>query len=105
MKQLQPFKIEVPQNVLDDLNARLKQTRWTDEPENAGWNYGTNPAYLRELEKYWQNSYNCGREEGMVNNFPQFKATIEGIGIHFIYVKGKGPNPKPLILTHEWPDS
>nr|WP_218149079.1 epoxide hydrolase N-terminal domain-containing protein [Chitinophaga sp. YR573] len=31
-----PFKIEVPQEVLNDLSVRLKQTRWTDEPENAG---------------------------------------------------------------------
>jgi microsomal epoxide hydrolase len=41
----------------------------------------------------------------MLNKFPQFKADIDGTGIHFIYVPGKGPHPKPLILTHEWPDS
>src|ERR1700738_2081029 len=105
MKQMQPFTISVPQSVLDDLKIRLAQTRWTDEPENAGWGYGTNPAYLRELVDYWQNTYDWRKQESLLNSFPQYKAEIDGVGIHFIYVKGKGSNPRPLILTHEWPDS
>jgi pimeloyl-ACP methyl ester carboxylesterase len=105
MKQLQPFQIDVPQELLNDLAARLKQTRWTDEPENAGWNYGTNPQYLRELTDYWQHSFDWRKQEALINSFPQFKVNIDGTDIHFIYVKGKGSNTKPLILTHEWPDS
>lgn len=105
MKQAQPFKIEIQQSVLDDLKTRLRQTRWTDEPEDAGWNYGTNPKYLRELVDYWQNQYDWRKQETELNKFPQFKAEIDGIGIHFIHVKGKGSNPKPIILTHGWPDS
>ena len=105
MKQLQPFKIEVSEDLLTDLAARLKQTRWTDEPENAGWNYGTNPQYLRELTDYWQHSYDWRKQEALLNSFPQFKATIDGVDIHFIYVKGNRPDAKPLLLTHEWPDS
>lgn len=105
MEKLTPFKIEIAQSVLDDLKARLQQTRWTDEPENAGWSYGTNPAYLRELADYWQNTYNWRKQEEALNQFPQFKTTIDGVGIHFIHVKGKGPNAIPILLTHGWPDS
>jgi pimeloyl-ACP methyl ester carboxylesterase len=105
MKQLQPFQVNVPQDLLNDLAVRLKQTRWTDEPENAGWNYGTNPQYLRELTEYWQHSFDWRKQEALINSFPQFKVNIDGTHIHFIYVKGKGSNTKPLILTHEWPDS
>ncbi|MBI1768213.1 MAG: epoxide hydrolase [Bacteroidetes bacterium] len=105
MNQAKPFKIEVAQNVLDDLKARLKMTRWTDEPNNAGWSYGTNPAYLRELLDYWQNKYDWRKQEAELNKFPHFKTEIDGISIHFIHVKGKGSNSKPLILTHGWPDS
>jgi hypothetical protein len=103
--QLTPFKIEVPQAVLDDLAIRLKQTRWTDEPVNAGWNYGTNPAYLRKLVTYWQTHYDWRKQEATLNRFPQFKTTIDGVGIHFLHIKGKGKNPRPLLLTHGWPDS
>ena len=102
---MKPFKIAVPQNVLNDLSIRLKQTRWTDEPENAEWNYGMNPTYLRELVFYWQNDYDWRKQEALLNELPQYEAEIDGVSIHFIYVKGKGNNPKPLLLTHGWPDS
>jgi pimeloyl-ACP methyl ester carboxylesterase len=102
---MKPFKIEVPQEVLNDLAIRLKQTRWTDEPENAGWNYGTNPNYLRELVTYWQNEYDWRKHEAEINKHPQFKADIDGVTIHYIHVKGKGTRALPLILTHGWPDS
>src|SRR6478672_3130748 len=98
MKQLQPFKIDVSSELLHDLSARLKQTRWTDEPENAGWNYGTNPQYLRELVEYWQHGFDWRKQEALLNSFPQFTTTINGTDIHFIYVKGKGSNTRPLIL-------
>ena len=104
-KNMKPFKIEVAQTVLDDLQLRLKQTRWTDEPKDAGWNYGTNPTYLRELVDYWQTKYDWRKQEAMLNKFPQFTTEIDGVKIHFLYIKGKGKNPKPLLLTHGWPDS
>ena len=104
MKQLTPFKIEVAQTVLTDLKARLKQTRWTDEPKDAGWNYGTNPKYLHELVDYWQTKYDWRKQEAMLNKFPQFTTEIDGIKIHFLYIKGKSKTPRPLILTHGWPD-
>ncbi len=105
MTQLQPFTIDIPQSVLDDLQTRLRQTRWTDEPKEAGWQYGTNPTYLRELVDYWQHHYDWRQHEAALNQFPHYKTEIEGTGIHFIHVKGKGKNPKPLLLTHGWPDS
>jgi len=102
---MKPFKINVPENVLADLQNRLKNTRWTDEPQNAGWGYGANPTYLRELVTYWQTKYDWRKQEAALNQFPQFEAEIDGVSIHFVYVKGKGKNPRPLILTHGWPDS
>ena len=102
---MKPFKIEVPQEVLNDLSTRLKQTRWTDEPENAGWSYGTNPDYLRELVTYWQNEYDWRKHEAKINKHPQFKVDIDGVTIHYIHVKGKEQGTSPLILTHGWPDS
>jgi len=105
MAEIKSFKIDVQQKVLDDLALRLKNTRWTDEPENAEWNYGINPKYLHELVTYWQTSYNWRNQEAFINTFPQFKTEIDGINIHFIHVKGKGKNSKPLLLTHGWPDN
>lgn len=102
---MENFKINISESVLKDLQNRLKQTRWTDEPNNADWNYGTSPNYLRLLVDYWINQYDWRKHEKMLNQFPQYKTVIDGIEIHFIHVKGKGENPKPLLLTHGWPDS
>lgn len=82
MKNVTPFKIEISQNILDDLQTRLQLTRWPDEPVNAGWNYGTNPVYLRELVTYWQNKYDWRKHERELNKLPQYRTTIDGIGIH-----------------------
>lgn len=105
MKQLTPFKINIEQTVLNDLKNRLKQTRWPDADEQAGWGQGTNKAYLQQLVNYWINTYDWKKQEAALNSFPQFTTEIDGITIHFLYIKGKGKNPKPLILTHGWPDS
>ena len=102
---MQPFQINVPQSVLDDLQQRLANTRWPDELEDAGWEYGTNQTYLRQLAAYWQTGYNWCAQEAKLNEFAQFKAEVAGLGIHFIHIEGKGPNPVPLLLTHGWPDS
>lgn len=105
MATIKPFKIQVSQETLDDLGLRLQRTRWTDEPENAGWQYGTNPSYLKELVRHWQTKYDWRKHESALNNLPQFITEIDGIKIHFVHIKGKGRESKPLILLHGWPDS
>lgn len=102
---VQPFKIEVPQETLDDLRTRLAKTRWTETVEDARWDYGTNSAYLHELVGYWQKQFDWRQQEAMLNQFPQFRANIDDFGLHFLHVRGKGPNPTPLLLLHGWPDS
>jgi pimeloyl-ACP methyl ester carboxylesterase len=99
------FKIDVPNDVLDDLNDRLSRTRWPDEITGTGWEYGTNKSYLEELVSYWRNRYEWRSNEKRLNGFAQFKTEIDGVTIHFIHEKGKGPNPMPILLTHGWPDS
>jgi len=40
-----------------------------------------------------------------INGFAQYRATIDGYGLHFIHERGKGPNPLPLALFNGWPGS
>ena len=102
---IEPFKIAVPQATLDDLRERLAHTRWPDEVEGAGWNYGTNLGYLKELANYWQHQYDWRTHEAALNTFAHFKADVDGVEIHLIHERGKGPAPTPLLLLHGWPDS
>ena len=105
MKNVTEFKINVPQSDVDELKSRLKNTRWPGEENGSGWNFGTSEPYLRELVAYWTTIYDWKRHEGQLNHYPQYIATVDGIKIHFQYIKGNGKNSKPLILTHGWPDS
>jgi hypothetical protein len=44
---MEPFSVDIPDEVLNDLQARLKRTRWADDFANEGWQYGTNTVCLR----------------------------------------------------------
>lgn len=104
MYTVKPFKIDVQQTVLDDLQNRLRQTRWPDAPDSIGWKYGTDPVFLKSLVAYWQNGYDWRKQEAALNAIPQFTVEIEGITIHFQHIKSKNPDAKPLLLLHGWPD-
>ncbi|HEX2916333.1 MAG TPA: epoxide hydrolase [Chloroflexia bacterium] len=100
-----PFKAKISPEIIADLKERLARTRWPDEISGSGWNYGTNLAYLRELAAYWQNEFDWNALEAKLNQYPQYRAEINGFGLHFLHVPGKGPNPMPLLLSHGWPST
>lgn len=105
MKNMEVFKVSVSQQVMDDLKSRLQNTRWPGEAEGSGWHFGTSEAYLKELVQYWLTSYDWRQQEAELNKYPQYIADVNGVKVHFQYIKGKGSNAKPLVLTHGWPDS
>ena len=102
---VRPFTIAVEDSVLEDLQQRLADTRWPDEIPNTGWDYGSNLAYLKELVEHWRTKFDWRAQEAKLNAFSHFKSEVDGLDIHFIHEKGKGPNPIPLVITHGWPSS
>jgi pimeloyl-ACP methyl ester carboxylesterase len=103
--ETRPYLVDVEQAVLDALRERLARTRWPDEVEDAGWEYGANLAYMRELVEYWRTSFDWRAQERAMNALPHFLARVEGVGIHLIHARGRGPAPMPLLITHGWPSS
>jgi pimeloyl-ACP methyl ester carboxylesterase len=103
--EIEAFIVDVPQATLDDLGARLARTRWPDEVEGAGWDYGTNLAYLQALVEYWRTRFDWREQERAMNAFPHFRANVNGLGVHFIHARGQGHRPLPLLVTHGWPSS
>ncbi len=100
-----PFKVEIPDAVLDDLRTRLARIRWPDEVEDAGWAYGVPLSYMRALVDYWRDGFDWRAHEARINTFHNYRAHVDGFGIHFIHERGKGPAPMPLLITHGWPSS
>src|ERR1700742_3358357 len=101
---VEPFEIKVPEAALDDLRRRLEATRPTKD-EDASWDAGTSPAYLRELVDYWRTRYDFRAEQARLNGFAHFRAKVGSTHLHFIHQRGRGEAPFPLILTHGYPDS
>ncbi|HET7670986.1 MAG TPA: epoxide hydrolase [Burkholderiales bacterium] len=99
------FRLEVPDAALADLRERLKRTRFPDEAPGAPWRTGTSLAYVKELVQYWGSGFDWRAQEARINSFPQFKVSLDGIELHFIYAKGKRPDAMPLLLSHGWPGS
>ena len=100
-----PFRIDVPQDVLTDLHRRLDATRFPEPLPGAPWERGADVSSVRELCAYWRHQYDWRRHEAELNRYPQFLCEVDGVELHFWHVRGKGPAPLPLLLTHGWPGS
>ncbi|WP_285590767.1 epoxide hydrolase [Herbidospora sp. NBRC 101105] len=107
MSGFEPFTQQTGAAALDDLRARLRATRWPDSPDDAGWSLGTDLDYLRELVAYWADGFDWPAREAELLRLPRFRATVGGLGIHFVHAKAVAPAGRamPLVLSHGWPDS
>ncbi len=103
--EITPFRIDVPQGDLDDLHARLANTRWPDQPADTGWRLGAPVDYVRELADHWRTGFDWRAQEERINRFPQFTTTIDGTNVHFLHVVSPEPEAPAVLLTHGWPGS
>ncbi|GAB4585997.1 epoxide hydrolase family protein [Nocardia sp. IFM 10818] len=103
MTNFEPFRIDIPQAALDDLNARLANTRWPDELPGVDWSYGIPTAYVREIAEYWRTCFDWRVQEAILNQIPQFVTEIDGQRLHFTHVRSPEENAVPLVLVHGWP--
>jgi pimeloyl-ACP methyl ester carboxylesterase len=101
--RVEPYLIDVTEEVLTDLRSRLAHTRWPAPLPHTGWTAGTDLGYLREFVEYWLGEFDWQARQRYLNSFPQFTAAVDGMRIHFIHQRGVGPNPFPLVITHGWP--
>lgn len=105
MNDARPYTIDVDEEILQDLRERLGRTRWPDEVPDAGWNYGVSLAYLTDLVEYWRTDFDWRRQEARLNRLANFTMTVDGLGVHVIHERGRGPDPLPLLITHGWPST
>jgi pimeloyl-ACP methyl ester carboxylesterase len=102
--RIEPFRIHVADEVLDDLRERIRRTRWPDLPPAPGFEYGFEIEELRQILAAW-GRFDWRARERELNRFGQFLADVDGFSIHFVRVPGRGPAPLPLVITHGWPSS
>jgi microsomal epoxide hydrolase len=102
---IQPFEVHVPDAVLDDLRERLARTRWPDQIDGAGWDYGSELSAVRELCTYWREKFDWRRVEAELRRYPHGVTQVDGQRLHFLHARSKHPGAFPLVVTHGWPGS
>jgi pimeloyl-ACP methyl ester carboxylesterase len=102
---IKPFTIAIPQSQLDDLSARLANTRWPEAETVDDWSQGSPLSATQKLCGYWQQHYDWRRCEQQLNALDNYTTTLDGLDIHFIHMRSPHPNAMPLLLTHGWPGS
>ncbi|MET8699726.1 epoxide hydrolase family protein [Kitasatospora sp. NPDC004723] len=105
--RVEPFSPQTAPAELDDLQSRLRATRWPDAPEDAGWSLGTDVGYLRELVAYWADGFDWPAQERALARLPRYRTRVGGLGVHFVHARAVAPTGPvlPLVLSHGWPDS
>ncbi|WP_107660171.1 epoxide hydrolase family protein [Nocardia suismassiliense] len=102
-ESVRPFRIEIPQAQLEDLHARLANTRWPAELPGVGWSRGVPVDYLKDLAEYWRTEFDWRAQESLLNGHPQFSTEVDGQHLHFLHVRSPEPDATPLLLVHGWP--
>jgi pimeloyl-ACP methyl ester carboxylesterase len=98
---MKPFRIHVADEVLGDLRARLRNTRWPDQVPGIGWKQGTELEWLQHLVSCWADEFDWRSWEQRLNAFDHFRWE----GVHFMHKRSASGRGLPLILTHGWPGS
>ena len=99
------FRLDVPEIELEDLRARIWNTRWPEPETVEDWSQGVPLAYLRSLCRFWADEYDWRATEARLNALPQFRTVIDGLGIYFLHVRSPNVDALPLVMTHGWPGS
>ncbi|MHC8382065.1 epoxide hydrolase family protein [Pseudomonas sp. LB3P14] len=102
---IQPFHVKVADKELTDLRNRIAATRWPDKETVSDRSQGAQLAQLQELVRYWGTNYDWRKAEAQLNGLAQYVTTLDGVDIHFIWVRSPHPNALPMIMTHGWPGS
>jgi pimeloyl-ACP methyl ester carboxylesterase len=105
MSNIRPFKVEITESDITDLQQRLAMTRWPEAETPDDWSQGIPLAYTQEIAAYWANEYDMQRLATRLNAYDNFLTEIDGLDIHFMHVKSSHAHAKPLLLTHGWPGS
>ncbi|TMJ32437.1 MAG: epoxide hydrolase [Alphaproteobacteria bacterium] len=106
----EPFKVDIPESALIDLDERLRRWRPPTAIADGGtWAAGTDPDFLVELVDYWRHAYDWQRCQEAINRWPNYLVDIGPQRLHFIREPGSevdgAPRPMPLVITHGWPGS
>ncbi|HYU04468.1 MAG TPA: epoxide hydrolase N-terminal domain-containing protein, partial [Jatrophihabitantaceae bacterium] len=87
--RVEPFSVRVEDDVLADLQSRIRNTRWPDAAPGHAWSQGTDLDYLRRLLAYWADEFDWRAQEHRLNTFAHFRTGLDGTRIHFVHERAR----------------
>ncbi len=102
---VEPFVIDVADEVLEDLRTRIRGTRIAPAAPGEAWSLGTDRDVLADLLEYWAEAYDWRAHERELNEVHQYRAIIDGLAVHFVHERARDRSGIPIILGHGWPSS
>ncbi|EIM85821.1 alpha/beta-hydrolase [Stereum hirsutum FP-91666 SS1] len=106
-----PFQISIPDDALSALKTRLSLTRFPDELDEAGWDYGAPLKDIQRLVAYWKDGYDWRKHEREMNEGLRMftrDVEVEGHGVlnvHYVHERSGVDGALPLFFSHGWPGS
>jgi pimeloyl-ACP methyl ester carboxylesterase len=102
---IRPFRVDFPDEALDDLRRRIKATQWPEKETVGDDSQGVPLATMKKLADHWATAYDWRRCEERLNALPNFVTRIDGLDLHFIHVRSAHDGAMPLVVNHGWPGS
>ena len=102
---MRPFEVSWGPEEIAALKAQIRAYRFPETRESAGWAWGCDPAFLKDICAWWADGFDMGAAVRNLNRFPQVMATVEGRDIHAVHLVGEAGGNRPLLLSHGWPGS
>ena len=100
-----PFKLSVPQADLDLLHQKLALTRFPDELDDVGLEYGVPLGDVKRLVARWRDGFNWRVAEAKINELPMFTRDIEvegfgALNVHYVHQRSEVEGAIPLLFCH-----
>jgi pimeloyl-ACP methyl ester carboxylesterase len=103
--RVEPFSVRVDAAVIDDLRARIRNTRLPEAASGEPWAQGIDRDWLAGLLEYWAERFDWLAAERELNGFAQYRAQIGEAVVHFAHERARHGGGIPLVLGHGWPSA
>ncbi|CAG8059702.1 unnamed protein product [Penicillium salamii] len=111
MSSINPYKIAVPDEKLQQLRQKLEHATFPDELDVLGWDMGVPLDEIKRLVTVWRDQFDWRIQEARLNetlNQINVRIAVDGFGdldVHAVHHKSGNCKAIPLLFIHGWPGS
>jgi microsomal epoxide hydrolase len=101
-----PFEVPLLADEAAWIAGRVRDFRFFEEPEGAGWAHGANRDYMQRLRAYWLDGFDWPAAVARLNRHSHVRVDVgDGFRLHAIHRRSSRADARPLLIAHGWPGS